>query len=222
MTRPAVATPRPAVATPPARLRDRADALLDTVEGAAARAGAPALRIALAVVMLWFGLPKTVPGGSPAEALAVATVDRLSAGIVTGDTARLAVAGLEITIGIALLVGRWMPVVLLVVLGHMVGTAAPLVLFPDLTWRSTGVGTLEGQYILKNLVIVAGVVVLAGAGLRRRTSSAAAAATAAVAPAPTTVDRRAGGARHCSPRPVRTVPSARTVRTAARRTTTQP
>jgi uncharacterized membrane protein YkgB len=200
---------RPAIQPTSSRLRARTDRLLDTVEGVAARAGAPALRVALGVVMLWFGLPKTVPGGSPAEDLAVATVDRLTAGVVTGDTARLAVAGLEIAIGIALLVGRWMPVVLLVVLGHMVGTAAPLVLFPDLAWRSTGVGTLEGQYILKNLLIVAGVVVLAGAGLRRRANTTldVPLATAAVAPEMPSATPHAVAPRHRSPRlggPVRT------------------
>jgi uncharacterized membrane protein YkgB len=192
---------RPAIQPPSSRLRARADALLDTVEGVAARAGAPALRVALGIIMLWFGLPKTVPGGSPAEDLAVATVDRLTAGVVTGDTARLAVAGLEIAIGIALLVGRWMPLVLLVVLGHMVGTAAPLVLFPEVAWRSTGVGTLEGQYILKNLLIVAGVVVLAGAGLRRR-------ATAVDAPVTPSAVPHTAGARHRSPRLADTVRTA--------------
>jgi uncharacterized membrane protein YphA (DoxX/SURF4 family) len=205
---------RPAIQPPSSRLRARADALLDTVEGVAARAGAPALRVALGIIMLWFGLPKTVPGGSPAEDLAVATVDRLTAGVVTGDTARLAVAGLEIAIGIALLVGRWMPLVLLVVLGHMAGTAAPLVLFPEVAWRSTGVGTLEGQYILKNLLIVAGVVVLAGAGLRRRATAVdapvavAPVATVAVAPVQPAATPHTVGARHRSPRLVGTVRTA--------------
>lgn len=124
------------------------------------------MRIAVAALMLWFGIPKTVPGGSPAEGLVERTVSALSGGLVAGDPARLGIAVLEVGLGVALLVGRCMPVVLLVLLGHMAGTATPLLLFPEETWRSPGVGSLEGQYVLKNVVIVAGIVVMAG-GMRR-------------------------------------------------------
>jgi len=156
---------RPAVEALLAR-RDRA---LRATSARAASVTAPVVRTALAVVMLWFGLPKLVPGGSPAEDLVVRTLDALSGGLVTGDAARLLVGGLEVALGAALLVGRALPVVLLLLLGHMAGTFAPLVLFPDETWLHPGVGTLEGQYILKNVVILACVVVLAGQDPARRT-----------------------------------------------------
>lgn len=142
--------------------------VLDGVESTARRAAVPTVRIAMAVVFLWFGLPKAVPGASPAEGLAVRTVGALTGGLLHGDGARLLVAGLEIALGLALLLGRCMPLVLLVLLGHLCGTTAPLVLFPEETWRSPGVGTLEGQYIIKNVVLVAGIVVLAGWGMRPR------------------------------------------------------
>ena len=37
----------------------------------------------------------------------------------------------------------------------MFGTVTPLFLFPDVTWSDVLVPTLEGQYILKNIVFVA-------------------------------------------------------------------
>jgi putative oxidoreductase len=155
-------TPMPAAAT--STIAGRA---LDFVEAAARRVAASTVRLALAVIMLWFGVPKLIPGASPAEDIAVDTVAALTGGLIAGDLARLMVGGLEVVIGTALVVGRAMPLVLLVILGHMAGTFAPLVLFPDLTWHGPGVGTLEGQYILKNVVILACVVVLAAYGMRR-------------------------------------------------------
>ena len=161
-------TSRPSAAAA-AALRGRYDRVVARTAAAAAAATPLVVRGALAVVMLWFGLPKLVAGGSPAEDLVLRTLDALTAGLVTGDAARLLVGALEIGLGIALLVGRAMPLVLLVLLGHLAGTTAPLVLFPSETWYHPGVGTLEGQYILKNVVLVACAVVLAGHEACRRT-----------------------------------------------------
>jgi len=143
------------------------DTALARVECVARRVAVPFVRLALALLMLWFGIPKLIPGGSPAEDIAVRTAETLSSGTLAGPLARLAVGGFEIVIGVALVIGRAMPLVLVLVLVHMAGTVTPLVLFPSETWHSPGVGTLEGQYIIKNVVIVAGVVVLAGWGMRR-------------------------------------------------------
>jgi uncharacterized membrane protein YkgB len=38
---------------------------------------------------------------------------------------------------------------------HMAVVCSPLVLVPELTWQRLFVPTLEGQYIIKNVVIVA-------------------------------------------------------------------
>lgn len=141
--------------------------VVERIEGAARRLAPLSVRFALATIMLWFGIPKLIPGGSPAEDIAVDTIAALTGGLVHGDTARILVGGMEVLIGLALVIGRAMPIVLLVVLAHMAGTFAPLALFPELTWHGPAVGSLEGQYIIKNVMIIAGVIVLAGHGLRR-------------------------------------------------------
>lgn len=124
------------------------------------------LRLALGIVFLWFGALKLVPDLSPAERLAGATIERLSFGLVTPDVA-VPVLGLwESAIGIGLLIGRGMRVTLLLLYVQMIGTLTPLVLFPSETFSSFPLApTLEGQYIIKNAVLIAGGIVL-GATVR--------------------------------------------------------
>ncbi|GAA3034268.1 hypothetical protein GCM10020229_52190 [Kitasatospora albolonga] len=116
------------------------------------------LRASAAVVFLWFGIPKFVPGLSPAESLVSRTTEALTFGLVRGHMACVLVAVLEVAIAVLLLSGRLPRLTGLVFLGHMAGTATPLLLFPAETWTAPMVGTLEGQYIVKNLVLVATVV----------------------------------------------------------------
>ncbi|MFG2888272.1 hypothetical protein [Streptomyces sp. NPDC048248] len=117
------------------------------------------VRFALALVYLWFGLPKFFAGASPAEDLAVATVEKLTSGLIDGSPARLLTAAVEVGIAVAVVVIPRAALVPYAVLGHVAGACAPLLLFPEVTWRSFGVATLEGQYIIKNALIVASVCV---------------------------------------------------------------
>jgi uncharacterized membrane protein YphA (DoxX/SURF4 family) len=128
--------------------------------------GLTALRIALGIVFLWFGVLKFFPGMSPAEDLAARTIDVLTFGIVPPEIALPVLALWECAIGVGLLVGRWMRVTLLLLFVQMLGTVTPLVLFPEETWiRFPIAPTLEGQYIIKNVVLVAAAFVL-GATVR--------------------------------------------------------
>ncbi|MEV7524342.1 hypothetical protein [Streptomyces sp. NPDC091371] len=45
-------------------------------------------------------------------------------------------------------------------LAHMAGAAAPLALVPQLARKATAVKPMEGQYIVKNVVIVAATLTL--------------------------------------------------------------
>jgi len=128
--------------------------------------GLTMLRIALGVVFLWFGALKFFPGLSPAQDLAARTIETLTLGIVPASISVPVLAAWEVAIGVGLLLGRWMRVVLLLLFAQMLGTITPLFLFPAETWIVFPISpTLEGQYIIKNLVLVASAIVL-GATVR--------------------------------------------------------
>ncbi|MDF1597259.1 MAG: DoxX family protein [Acidimicrobiia bacterium] len=112
------------------------------------------LRISIGVIFFWFGVLKFWPGLSPADQLATDTIYKLSFGLMPDDLARILLAILETAIGIGLITGKLMRLTLLMLVGQMLGTVTPLVLFPDVTWSGLLVPTLEGQYILKNVVLV--------------------------------------------------------------------
>ena len=144
----------------------RFDAIDRRVTTAMAAHGLTALRIALAIVFLWFGGLKLIPGLSPAEDLAGRTIERLTFGVVPTAVAVPVLAIWEVAIGVGLLLGKWMRVTLLLLFVQMLGTVTPLILFPAETWvRFPLVPTLEGQYIIKNVVLVSAAIVL-GATVR--------------------------------------------------------
>jgi uncharacterized membrane protein YphA (DoxX/SURF4 family) len=131
-----------------------------------ARHGITLLRLSLGVVFLWFGLLKFFPGLSPAADLAARTIGALSFGLIPPETAMFILAVWESLIGIGLLTGRAMRLTLALLWLQMLGTATPLVLFPSETWTVFPIApTLEGQYIIKNLVLISAGLVL-GATVR--------------------------------------------------------
>jgi uncharacterized membrane protein YphA (DoxX/SURF4 family) len=124
------------------------------------------LRLALALIFLWFGVLKFFPGLSPAETLAGKTIEMLSFQTISASTAVFILAIWECAIGLGLLTGRFMRLTLLLLFLQMLGTITPLFLFPQETWLVFPIApTLEGQYIIKNAVLIAGAVVL-GATVR--------------------------------------------------------
>jgi uncharacterized membrane protein YphA (DoxX/SURF4 family) len=128
--------------------------------------GLTLLRLALGVVFFWFGVLKFFPGASPAEELAGRTIETLTFGFIPEDVALRILAVWEVAIGIGLFLGRWMRAVLLLLFVQMLGTITPLFLFPSETFTIFPIApTLEGQYIIKNVVIVASAIVL-GATVR--------------------------------------------------------
>ena len=146
-----------------ARQFDRTDR---RITGWMADHGMLLLRIALGVVFFWFGALKLIPDASPAEALAGQTIERLSGGLVTAGTALPILAAWEVAIGVGLFIGRGMRITLLLLFVQMLGTITPLFLFPTETFSQfPWAPTLEGQYIIKNVVIVAAAIVL-GATVR--------------------------------------------------------
>ena len=125
-------------------------------------------RLALGIVFTWFGALKFFPGTSPAESLATDTILRLTGGNVSREVALLVLAIWEVLIGIGLLTGRLLRLTLLLLFLQMAGTLLPLLFFPAKTFdRFPIVPTLEGQYIIKNIVLIAAAIVV-GATVRKK------------------------------------------------------
>lgn len=119
------------------------------------------LRFGLGVVFIWFGALKLFPGLSPAEELVRNTIY-----FFDPDFFQPVLAVWEILIGLGFLTGKWMRLTILLLFLQMPGTALPLLILPEVTWTSFPFGlTLEGQYIVKNLVIIGSALVL-GATVR--------------------------------------------------------
>lgn len=126
-----------------------------------ARFGILFLRISLGIVYLWFGVLKFFPGLSPAQDLATRTIDILTFGQIPSNVSILVLAAWESLIGIGLLAGVFMRAILFLLFLQMLGTITPIFFFPhEVFTRVPYAPTLEGQYIIKNIVqISAGLVI---------------------------------------------------------------
>jgi len=123
--------------------------------------GVTLLRISVGIIFLWFGALKFFPDLSPAEGLATRTISALTFGVITPDISLPVLATWEVLIGLGLLSGKFLRVTLFLLLLQMMGTITPIVIFPDEVFSVFPIApTLEGQYIVKNLVLIsAGIVI---------------------------------------------------------------
>jgi len=119
------------------------------------------LRICLGIIFLWFGILKFFTELSPAEDLVRNTVYFMDPDIFIPILALW-----ESVIGVGLITGKYMRLTLLLLFLQMPGTVLPLIILPEKVWTIFPYGlTLEGQYIIKNLVLISAGLVL-GATVR--------------------------------------------------------
>jgi uncharacterized membrane protein YkgB len=142
-------------------LSRRLQAADSAITGWMARYGPMLLRVSLGIVFLWFGVLKFFPSASPAEELASRTISVLTGGLIPAAVSLPFLAGWECLIGLGLLIGRGLRGILFLLYMQMLGTLTPIFLFPhEVFVRIPYAPTLEGQYIIKNLVLIsAGIVV---------------------------------------------------------------
>lgn len=116
-------------------------------------------RIALFIVFFWFGILKVI-GSSPANPL-VAQLLAKTLPFISDHDFFLLFGLFEMFIGLCFLFRKLNPLGVLLLIPHMFTTAMPLLLLPQITWQAFMTPTLEGQYIIKNLVIIATAMALA-------------------------------------------------------------
>ena len=114
------------------------------------------LRIAVGLVFLAFGVLKFFPDVSPAEELTVKTTDALSYDLIPGHVAIVLIASLECIIGLLLITGRFLRIAVYLLAGQLIGILAPLALFTGRLFDGPHhAPTLEGQYVVKDIILVA-------------------------------------------------------------------
>ncbi len=117
------------------------------------RISEPLARWAIFIVYAWFGALKVV-GESPANPL-VAALQQRTLPFIPFETFIVLFGIYEVVIGATFLKRGWERLAIVLMAAHMVTTLMPLVLVPAATWSGFLVPTLEGQYIIKNVALIA-------------------------------------------------------------------
>jgi uncharacterized membrane protein YkgB len=140
--------------------------MIDRVEPIVQRNSLAALRIAIAAVYVWFGALK-VAGTTPVRALVEATTPWSDPSWFVP-----AMGVFEVLLGLWLMSGRGLRAALPLFVAHMIGTFGVLVMVPDVAFQNGNPFqlTVEGEFVVKNLVVLAAVIVVATrTTIRRRT-----------------------------------------------------
>ncbi|MDD5318474.1 MAG: hypothetical protein PHF79_01460 [Candidatus Pacebacteria bacterium] len=117
----------------------------------------PLARFSIFVIFFWFGILKVLglsPAGSMVKDLLDHTIPFMNT-LMMPDTFVVLFGVLEMVIGILFLIKGLERIAIPILFFHMFATVLPLIFLSTLTWTSFMVPTLEGQYIIKNLVVVA-------------------------------------------------------------------
>jgi uncharacterized membrane protein YkgB len=125
-----------------------------------ARSGVTITRVALGIIFLWFGILKFLPTITPIDVLAERTLAMITFHQFTAEHCLHVLAVWECMIGLGLLSGRLLRFTLILLFLQLPGTFLPLVLLAHETWVKFPVPTFEGQYIIKNIALIAAGIVV--------------------------------------------------------------
>ncbi len=123
------------------------------------RVSIPLARFGLFVVFFWFGFLKVI-GQSPASGL-VQRLFEQTVPYMSFHTFLIGFGVFECVIGIMFLIKGLERLVIPLLFIHMITTFGPMVFLPQETWNGFMVPTLEGQYIIKNVVLIAAGIIIA-------------------------------------------------------------
>ena len=120
------------------------------------------LRISLGIIFLWYGILKFFPELSPAETLAINTINWIFNEAIPSEISIKLLATWEVVVGIGFILGIYTRYITLLFLIHMFLTFLPLFIFPELSFTQAPYAfTIIGQYIVKNIVfILVGILIL--------------------------------------------------------------
>ena len=121
----------------------------------------PAVRISFAIIFLWFGILKPL-GLSSAIPIVKSTVSWIP---FFEPNVWVAIIGWwEVAIGVLFLFKKTTRIAIALLFLQMFGTFMPLLFLPEVVYQNNNVflPTMEGQYIIKNLMIISAALVVGG------------------------------------------------------------
>jgi uncharacterized membrane protein YkgB len=159
------------------RLRQRLLILFDQIDLALtnwmAKYSLIFLRYSLALIFIWFGILKFIPGMSPTVDIIENATNILFFGALPTWVALYGLATIECLIGFGLLFNIFMRVTLLGLFAQMIATSMPVFILPEIIFSQFPFGlTMEGHHLVKNLVLISAGLAL-GATVRGRKNNLA-------------------------------------------------
>jgi len=121
------------------------------------RISLPLLRLAIGIVFVWFGALK-IADLTPVGTFVANTLPWFSRGFIVP-----ALGWFEVLLGLALITGRLLSLVCAALVAHLCGTFLALVMQPSVTFQDGNplMLTTEGEFVVKNLVLIAAALVIA-------------------------------------------------------------
>ncbi|NCB19694.1 MAG: DUF417 family protein, partial [Bacteroidia bacterium] len=87
--------------------------------------GIPLMRVSIGIIFFWFGALKFFDGMSPAQTLAIETIDLMTFGLFTEKVIIYGLASWEVLIGIGMLFNLYIKQTILLLFLQMAGTFMP-------------------------------------------------------------------------------------------------
>jgi putative oxidoreductase len=125
------------------------------------------LRVCMGIVIFGFGVLKYFPGVSPAQGIVLAVNRILTFGLLPDQVTLPLFATVEAIIGLSLITGRGLRLIIYPLGVWAVAILSPLVLLTGQLFSAAHhAPTLMGQYVFKDIILLAAVLVVA-ADVRR-------------------------------------------------------
>lgn len=125
-------------------------------------------RISFFIVFFWFGILKVI-GISSAGELVKSLLDVTFLNFIEPQVFSIIFGLFEMFIGVVALFKKFNKLTFILLIAHLFTTFMPLYLLPSVSWKGLFVPTLVGQYIIKNLILLAlGIYIFAGLSKNNR------------------------------------------------------
>ena len=117
------------------------------------------VRIPIFIIFFWFGFLKIIDL-SPAQELVQDTVYWMP--FLSAEIWTYIIGFWEVLIGVFFLFKKTTLIAMILLLIQMCGTFLPLVILPEITFQDSNpfLPTLEGQYIIKNIIIITAALII--------------------------------------------------------------